>query len=65
MVEETADLILEYNRIDAQILNAQRDYNEGFITQEQYNSIVQSYETSIRSMSEQINVWKTSLKEQG
>lgn len=46
MVEETADLILEYNRIDAQILNAQRDYNEGFITQEQYNSIVQSYETS-------------------
>lgn len=33
--------------------------------QEQYNSIVQSYETSIRSMSEQINVWKTSLKEQG
>lgn len=28
-------------------------------------SIVQSYETSIRSMSEQINVWKTSLKEQG
>ena len=64
-IRQLGALINEYNQMDAQVLDAERDYNEGFIDQEQYNSIVQSYEDSMRSLNNEIALDKGALAQQG
>lgn len=64
-IRQLGALINEYNQMEAQILNAERDYDNGFIEQEQYNSIVQAYEDSMRSLSDQIALAKGDLAQQG
>lgn len=65
LIRQLGALIGEYNQIEAQILNAERDYTEELIDQKQYNSIVQAYEDSMRSLNEQIALAKGDLAQQG
>lgn len=64
-IEEMDRLQRENFELQTEITIAQRDYNSGAITQEDYNRIVRSYETSGNLLNAEINEKKANLEAQG
>lgn len=64
-VLEIYGLTYEANNIEIEIISAGRDYDEGLITQEQYNGIVDTFGDSRRRLSKQLSESKIALIDKG
>lgn len=65
LMEELEANIYQYNEVDAEVLNSQHDFQDGTITQQQYNSVVQAYEQLLKGLDEKIDRLKAKLAEEG
>lgn len=65
LLEEVAAQVVSYDSVEALVLDAQRNYNRGKISQEQYNSIINAYEETIKSQETALIEIKTELAEAG
>ena len=51
-LEELEANLYQYNEVDAELLSSQHDFQDGTITQQQYNSVVQAYEQLLKELDE-------------
>ena len=65
LMEELEANIYQYNEVDAELLSSQHDFQDGTITQQQYNSVVQAYEQLLKELDEEIDQQKAKLAEEG
>ena len=66
LMEQLEANIYQYNEVDAELLKAsQHDFQDGTITQQQYNSVVQAYEQLLKGLDEEIDQQKAKLAEEG
>ena len=56
-------MLPEYNQVDAMLLEAQRSYDQGEITQEKHNKLVESYSDTLAKQSSRIYEIKQFMKE--
>ena len=64
-MEQLEANIYQYNEVDAELLSSQHDFQDGTITQQQYNSVVQAYEQLLKGLDEEIDQQKAKLAEEG
>ena len=64
-MEELEANLYQYNEVDAELLSSQHDFQDGTITQQQYNSVVQAYEQLLKELDEEIDQLKAKLAEEG
>ena len=57
--------VTSYDSVEALVLDAQRNYNRGDISQEQYNGIINAYEETIRSQETALIEMKAQLSDAG
>ena len=62
-VEEIYEMLTEYNQVDAMLLEAQRSYDQGEITQEKHNKLVESYSDTLAKQNSRIYELKQSMQE--
>ena len=62
-MEELEANLYQYNEVDAELLSSQHDFQDGTITQQQYNSVVQAYEQLLKGLDEEIDQQKAKLAE--
>ncbi len=62
-VEEIYKMLTEYNQVDAMLLEAQRSYDQGEITQEKHNKLVESYSDTLAKQNSRIYELKQSMQE--
>ena len=55
LMEELEANLYQYNEVDAELLSSQHDFQDGTITQQQYNSVVQAYEQLLKELDEEID----------
>ena len=65
LMEEVAAQVTSYDSVEALVLDAQRNYNRGDISQEQYNGIINAYEETIRSQETALIEMKAQLSDAG
>ena len=65
LMEELEANLYQYNEVDAELLSSQHDFQDGTITQQQYNSVVQAYEQLLKELDEEIDQLKAKLAEEG
>lgn len=65
LMEELEANIYQYNEVDAELLSSQHDFQDGTITQQQYNSVVQAYEQLLKGLDTEIDQLKARLAEEG
>ena len=56
-------MLTEYNQVDAMLLEAQRSYDQGEITQEKNNKLVESYSDTLAKQNSRIYELKQSMQE--
>lgn len=65
LLEEVSAQVTAYDSVEALVLDAQRNYNQGNISQDQYNSIVNSYEETMKTQQATLIEYKAQLSEAG
>lgn len=65
LLEEVSAQVTAYDSVEALVLDAQRNYNQGNISQDQYNSIVNSYEETMKTQQATLIEYKAQLSETG
>ena len=65
LLEEVSAQVTAYDSVEALVLDAQRNYNQGNISQDQYNSIVNSYEETMKAQQATLIEYKAQLSEAG
>ena len=65
LMEEVAAQVTSYDSVEALVLDAQRNYNRGDISQEQYNGIINAYEETIGSQETALIEMKAQLSDAG